>query len=227
MALQKSNNDLTKAYNLLSDNKEPVHDVFASAATEWSTEDHEAGPSSDIFPTSSFRNMRRAVKSDDCSIFANEISIASKGLLINNVFDPVCSEFVDVYLPKCISMHVNPPEHLFLNDDILGQSVHFSKEVAQLIPIRWKKCILGRGGGVRRPHELIDLFVSSSGFSNVNELLRNHRDILTPKDVFVLLSALDCMRNFLDGAKMRHILLSLVEGSLDIINEAAWETVNP
>ncbi|KAK6054167.1 hypothetical protein COOONC_08328, partial [Cooperia oncophora] len=279
MALQKSNNDLTKAYNLLSDNKEPVHDVFASAATEWSTEDHEAGPSSDIFPTSSFRNMRRAVKSDDCSIFANEISIvrcieASKGLLINNVFDPVCSEFVDVYLPKCISMHVNPPEHLFLNDDILGQSVHFSKEVAQLIPIRLsklpvssslchamtdlfnprnkmfcayrrlspsevqnrsfdiqvsycdiRKTMNGKEHTHRLLQELIDLFVSSSGFSNVNELLRNHRDILTPKDVFVLLSALDCMRNFLDGAKMRHILLSLVEGSLDIINEVPEKSI--
>ncbi|KAK5981110.1 hypothetical protein GCK32_008398, partial [Trichostrongylus colubriformis] len=115
MALQKSNNDVNKAYNLLSGNKEPVHDIFSSGITEWNNEDYEAGPSSDIFPTSSFRCMRRTVNSDGCSIFTNHLSVmrcteASNDLLNSSVFDPVCDEFVDVYLPKCISLHVNPPE---------------------------------------------------------------------------------------------------------------------
>lgn len=34
----------------------------------------------------------------------------SKELLNNNIFDPLCNEFLDVYLPKCITLHVSPPE---------------------------------------------------------------------------------------------------------------------
>ncbi|KAK6024523.1 hypothetical protein OSTOST_09664, partial [Ostertagia ostertagi] len=273
LALQKSNNDVSKAYTLLSESRESVSDFFASAATEWVSDDHEAGPSSDVFPTPSFRCVRRAVNSDKCSIFTDQLSImrcveASKEMLINNISDPVCSEFVDVYLPKCISLHVNPPEHLFLDDVNLSASVDFCREVVQLIPKRLSKlpvpiplchamtdlfhprnkmfCAYRRlspaelqnrsfdvhlsfcdirktMNGKDPPHrllqELIDLFVTSSGFSNVNELIRNHRDILAPMDVFVLLSALESLREFLDATKMRHMLLSIVEGSLRVLDE--------
>ncbi|VDO59911.1 unnamed protein product [Haemonchus placei] len=274
IALRKSNNDVSKAYNLLSLNKEPVHDVFSSA-TEWSNEDHEAGPSSEIFPTPSFRCVRRAVNSDVCSIFSSHVSImrcieASQQLLTNNIFDPVCTEFVDFYLPKCISLHVNPPEPLFFNDVNLGISVDFCKEVVPLISRRLsklpvanslchsmadlfnprnkmfcayrrlspsevqnrlfdiqitycdiRKTMNGKDHTHRLLQELIDLFISSSGFSNVNEVLRNHRDVLTPRDIFELLCAIDTFREFLDSKKMTHILLSIVEGSLNIVNEVS------
>nr|CDJ93158.1 Peptidase C19 domain containing protein [Haemonchus contortus] len=274
IALRKSNNDVSKAYNLLSLNKEPVHDVFSSAS-EWSNEDHEAGPSSDNFPTPSFRCVRRAVNSDVCSIFSTHVSImrcieASQQLLTNNIFDPVCTEFVDFYLPKCISLHVNPPEPLFFNDVNLGISVDFCKEVVPLISRRLsklpvanslchsmadlfnprnkmfcayrrlspsevqnrsfdiqitycdiRKTMNGKDHTHRLLQELIDLFITSSGFSNVNEVLRNHRDVLTPRDIFELLCAIDSFRDFLDSKKMTHILLSIVEGSLNILNEVS------
>ncbi|KAK5985116.1 hypothetical protein GCK32_004287, partial [Trichostrongylus colubriformis] len=88
-----------------------------------------------------------------------------------------------------------------------------------------RKTISGKDYSLRLLQELIDLFITSSGFINVNELIRNHREFLTPKDLFVLLSGLDSLREFLDGTKMRHVLLSIVEGSLNIVDEVAEKYV--
>ncbi|WKX94588.1 hypothetical protein Q1695_011679 [Nippostrongylus brasiliensis] len=139
VALRESNNDITKACALLSSSAQASEEVADGGTIV--KDDSDAGPSSDIFPTPSFKCVRRVANTEDCTIFANSSAVmrcveAAKSLLATGVSDPVCTEFVDVYLPKCILLHVSPPEPMHFNDTNLGLSVNFCREVVPLIAKR-------------------------------------------------------------------------------------------
>ncbi|VDP18477.1 unnamed protein product [Heligmosomoides polygyrus] len=117
VALRKSNNDVTKAYNILSSAFQPIKHFIPASNDDPVNDDHEAGPSSEVFPVFSFKSVRRTINTEECGIFSISLAVmrcveVSKELLNNNIFDPLCNEFLDMYLPKCITLHVSPPEDI-------------------------------------------------------------------------------------------------------------------
>ncbi|VDL80601.1 unnamed protein product [Nippostrongylus brasiliensis] len=234
VALRESNNDITKACELLSSSAQASEEVSEGGTIV--KDDSDAGPSSDIFPTPSFKCVRRVANTEDCTIFANSSAVmrcveAAKSLLATGVSDPVCTEFVDVYLPKCILLHVSPPEPMHFNDTNLGLSVNFCREVVPLIAKRnrsfdseksycdHRKTTSGKEHTHRLLQELIDLFISSSGLFFINNIIKENQSTLLPKDVAALVDGIETFRDFVDGTKLHLVLHSIANGSLRIVDE--------